>query len=333
MDDLILRFLKGETTPEENELLRRWRDEEPANDRAYQEAERLWALLEAGDPIDPSSKPPDAGALIRRAERTQRSPRAERPRRWTVVLKAAALAALLIPAGMGIGWLLGGFSERPPVVMGTQIATGAGEMTTITLEDGTSIRLGPRSRLQLTQDGSEQVAYLDGRAFFGVQANPQRPFKVRTTHGEALVRGTRFEVRSEEDEFRVLVVEGSVQVLAGNVAADLSEGEMSRSHRGARPSRVKVDDVYSQLDWMGNALVFQATPLRRALQEVERRYGVDAHIERGELADITVTATFTDQDVREVVLILCEIVGARCSIDNGTARIGNEESVPPPPRP
>lgn len=134
--------------------------------------------------------------------------------------------------------------------------------------------------------------------------------------------GTRFEVRSEEEEFRVLVVDGRVRVAAAQASALLSPGDLSRSRAGQGLSTSRVADVYGELDWMGNALVFQGTPLETVLDEIERRYGVPVILQDPELARVPLTVTFTDQDVEQVILVVCETLRVRCSVENDRVRIG-----------
>jgi transmembrane sensor len=264
-----------------------------------------------------------------------RFPGIRRPERVAHLLKVAALGLLFMPLGFGIGWLACGGLRVASVVPETEIITGEGEMATIAMQDGGSIRLGSRSRLRLTHEKDARVAWLEGRAFFGISSDPSRPFVVRTEHGEATVLGTRFEVRNEDVEFRVLVVEGSVQVSSGGKNAELQAGEMSRARSGEAPDVWAVDDVYAELGWMGNALVFQSTPLPSAIREIELRYGVTVLLLTPSLADLSITATLSNLQVHDVAMIVCEIVGARCFIDSDTIRM--ESPIPgrvaPDPRP
>ncbi len=257
-------------------------------------------------------------------------------RRWdvrrfrtrSIPIRLAVALALMAPVALAMGLSLGVPGEPAGVLSEGEFATGPGERTTITLADGTSIRLGPSSRLRLRETAGGRTAWLDGRAFFGVETDPSRPFTVATPHGEAKALGTRFEVRAEAEEFRVLVVEGRVEMVAGNVRAELREGHLSQSIGGSAPTTSRVQDVYDHLHWMGDVLVFQATPLERALMEVKRWYGIDAVFEDASLKGLTVTATFTGQEGRQVAFVLCEIVGARCVIDDDLIRLQGLVDVP-----
>jgi ferric-dicitrate binding protein FerR (iron transport regulator) len=247
---------------------------------------------------------------------------AARPhRRWWTAAKMAALAAGLVGLGLGLGEMLRPEAAPSLPLAEGQITTGDGERTTVVLGNGTSIRLGENSRLRMSHEGVATIAELDGRAFFGVKADSAHPFIVRTKYGEAVVHGTRFEVRSEEEEFRVLVVDGEVRVSTAGVVTDLSAGDAGLSLDGAPATTFRVDDVKRQLEWMGDALIFQGTPLWRAIEEIEGRYDVDVVLETPSLGDLTVTATFTDQEWDRVVLVLCEVVRAKCSIEGDKVRI------------
>lgn len=350
MDDLILRALSGEASAAERERLANWRAESPENDLEFERWRKLWELSGRGAPAVTGESPP-AEELIRRGEALRASPMwttdapdtsrpaadvfavgggvkepragpaGRRPQGTNWMRWAAILAALLIPAALAVGLARGG-SDGPwagdgPATADTsapvmQVATASNEVTTINLSDGSGIRVGPGSRIEITEDPDRITVHLEGRAFFGVPPDGSRRFVVTTPLGEAAVLGTRFEVRSEDEEFRVLVVEGAVQVSAGESETQLQAGEMGRSIQGSAPTTSAVDDVAAQLDWLGNAFFFQATPLPTALREVEERFDVTIRLAAPALADQTVTASFVDQDAKEILAVLCAIVGAHC---------------------
>lgn len=339
--DLIIRLLQGCATEEEKRRIRQWRREAAENEEGFRTLVRLWSLTGTARPVMGELRIPDVDALIRQASITPISEdpqaaglssrqssdeigRARRVRHFggmVALLKVAAIGLLFIPLGFGLGWFASSKESVVSALPESEIITGDGEMAMITMQDGSSIRLGPQSRLRLRDDAQSRVAWLDGRAFFGITSDPSRPFLVRTEHGQATVLGTRFEVRHEEVEFRVLVVEGSVQVCSDGGAAEVRAGQMSQTRSGEAPSVSAVDNVYAELEWMGNALVFQATPLGLAKREIELRYGVNIVLEPPSLADLTVTANLTNLQIDDVAMILCEIIGAHCSIDDETIRM------------
>lgn len=326
IEDLIVRSLQGNADAVEQEHLRRWRARAGENELKYQEVAAVWSLTGIGS-SETSGKPAlDGNVVIALAEflgrgerKSSASPtgspqyvdRGKYPRlvAWTGLL-AASLAGL----GFGVGHISGGSGSGANPLY-SEIVTGENEMATFALADGTAIRVGPESTLRLFHDGDDATVWLDGLAFFGVEPDPSRTFTVRTKHGDAMALGTRFEVRSQEHDFRVLVVEGNVRVSASGAAVELSEGLMTESRDGAPPSTARVLDVDELLDWMGTTLMYRNTPVRRAVAEIGRRYGIQILLDDPALAELTITATFTDQAVESVILVICEMIGAQHSVD------------------
>lgn len=234
-----------------------------------------------------------------------------------------AVAAAVAGVGIGLVLVSSGLAGPNERLAYNEVTTGAGERATVTFSDNTAVRLGPGSTLRLLEGGEHPVVWLEGRAFFGVEPDPSRTFTVRTRYGDAIALGTRFEVRTDEKEFRVLVVQGNVRISSSGRSVELGEGLMSRNAQGAPPTTSSVEDVDAQLDWIGQTLVFRATPLSRVISEIEHRYGVTVELESEALSDLTVTASFTDQPVESVLIVVCEIVAAECTAEDGRFLIGD----------
>lgn len=349
VDEIIIRVLKGSATPKDEERVRRWREASAENEDRFRQLGELWSLLSVVEPVQRGKEPPEVDELLRKAgesvsaltlkpgdldpasgspvgrgreeatgeERARRVSRLSRLRS----LRVGTLAACLVGLGLGLGLLMD-WTPHPATPSPAEIVTGTGEMTTVAWGDRSTIRVGPNSRLRLSHESGETLAELDGRAFFAVAPTSGERFRVLTPRGEARVIGTRFEVRSERDGLRVLVVDGRVQMSVGGSDVEVGESELSLSVGGAPPTASVVEDVYEHLEWMGGVLVFQETPLHRAIREIESKYGVQVLLNEAQLAAVTVTMTFTNQPLEDVVLVLCETVGASCVIEGDRVRIG-----------
>lgn len=121
--------------------------------------------------------------------------------------------------------------------------TGTAEVSVLTLDDGSTVRLGPEAALKLDFSGPERrVTLLAGEALFSVTHDPRRPFRVVTPDATTTVLGTRFDVSMLGGDTAVVVVEGHVQVAArsGTQSFDLLPGDWVRigrdaAERGADP--------------------------------------------------------------------------------------------------
>lgn len=313
MEDLIVGVLSGEASEAERQTVERWRDESAENESLFQQFVHAWRLAALHDPQERIPAPPPVERIIALAEQRRRyatplKPAPSRHRRawhW-----AAVAAAVLLAAGLGSLRMF-----RTPESITT---TGPGSIRTIALADGSIVRLGPDSELRVRGNDTRAVR-LNGVAFFGVVSDSGRPFVVETPAGRAEVLGTRFEIRSSADSLRLVVVEGRVGLSAAGRNVEARAGEVSRV-AGGGPSEPKSVDVWELLDWPEGLLIFQATPLQQALEEVGAAFDMPVVFRDSALARRSVTAWFEDEPVEEVVATICQVVGARCTV-SGTIEV------------
>jgi transmembrane sensor len=307
-DELIDRARRGEATAAELATLDAWRRESPDNERAYRDTTRL---LDAGRSLSLSSvtsarlTAPQVIARVRTRER-----------RW--VPWAVAAAAVLM-AGVSLATRA---KSPEPAVAGwgaTEVVTGAAELATVQLGEGSVVRLAPSSRLRV-HAGRERAVSLEGRAFFAVRRMPNNPLRVHTAAGDARVLGTRFELAANANSLDLRVVEGRVALSTARDRIEVGAGEETAVRNGA-VARPKPAEAVS-VPWVGTFLAFQATPLRDVAREIERVYKTAVTISDSALATQTITATFTDRPVAEVVNVVCSVLSATCNVRDGRIDIG-----------
>jgi transmembrane sensor len=228
---------------------------------------------------------------------------------WAIA--AAAVVALAVTLAARVGQTPAGSAWQP-----AEVVTGAGELATVHLGDGSVARLAPRSRLRILPSANERLLSLDGQAFFAVTRRPDRPFRVRTRDGDAVALGTRFEVATNGRGLRLIVLDGRVALSdsTGTAQMEVNSGEAS----GVVDGRLSRTSVVANRDavgaWMGRFLAFQSTPLPRVAAEIERMYGVRVVVEDPDLYSETVSASFTDEPFRQVVGVVCDVIGGRCVV-------------------
>ena len=338
IDEIIDREQRGQATSAELRQIAEWRRASLANEHEYR---RLVKLLSVAHtlPMGAATPPPTAASLLARnrhpEERSDEGPQSKRgrstaldgapsvaphgmtpvgSRRWIPWLIPIAAAA-----GIAAGFLVPRVSAPVPnSSLGVaDISTGAAEMTTVQLGDGSVVRLAPASHLRVTSSDSTREVSLDGRAFFVVAKMPDRPFVVHTPVGNARVLGTRFELATNDKDLRLVVVEGRVALTAGTNRVEVAGGEQSGVRNRQTLSPTPVADAGKMEQWVGKFLVFQSTPLRAAAREIERVYGTRVSITDSVLARQTVQATFVDKPLAQLVDEVCTLVNARCETRAG----------------
>jgi transmembrane sensor len=337
INELIIASLKAEADEAELRELDAWRDTSPENDRYYVDFVALWELIAGGDGMA-VSPPPTVTALTEGAAvqnpdpevvrltpsmRSARRPARSRPwfRRWQAPMVAAAA---MVAVGMGT-WALAALLDRPTAGALTQGAdefvTGIAETATVGLRDGSIIRLAPSSRLTLSGTMDRRDVTLKGRAYLAVSHDEARPFRIRTDAGIVTVLGTRFDLQTDGEELRLVVLEGRVAVSTGARQVEVVAGEMARVLGGTLVPPVKIPDVLKVVDWVGNFLAFQSTPMGHAVREIEEVYGVRIEFADPAVAERTVTGWFADRSLDEVLRIVCAVVSARCTRAGDTVTI------------
>lgn len=177
MDEIILRALRGHLNDVEARALTNWRRASPENERRYGQLAKIWAI---------QPRPPDAGAVPPRPSPDHIIRRADTRRRSIALLGRRLLArrgiaaAALVLLGLGLAEMLPDLPAENAFGV-VEFATGTAETATVTLTDGSFVRLASNSRLRIPGGVSAREVWLEGRALFAVESDSARPFAVRWT--------------------------------------------------------------------------------------------------------------------------------------------------------
>lgn len=314
MDELIIRSLQGDISEVEARRLAEWRASGEVHERHFQEVSRLWGLGRVLTPSLPEHETPRVRDLVASARSGAAFAGAANRRRRHL----RPLLLGLVAAGLAGAVVVFGRDAVAPTVTpalgAAEFVTGRGEMVTVTLGDGSVVKLAPESRLRL-RAGEGREVWLDGHAYFAVARQDGSPFRIRTHSGTAVVLGTRFDLQAREGRLRLLVVEGKVELAAGGNSVELEASELGEvvgdSPLTAHP--VAPAEVRDQLRWMGDFIAFEDTPLGDAARELSAHYGVPIEVLDPELARVTVHGWFANAELPSVLEILCRAVNAHCT--------------------
>lgn len=192
-----LELAEGTLELEGRQSFDRWM-EDPANARAFDEAASVWGLSAHALNAEPLLH-------LRQDALNRFNPPARGVRRLRVV--GAALAIVLFVWGVF-------------VPAADTLSTDVGERRVTMLEDGSRVALDARTRVMVRlEDDVRHLEMLEGRALFEVSKDVDRPFEVRAGDHLVVATGTAFSVEIIEEEVRVVLYEGSVEVRALHRAA------------------------------------------------------------------------------------------------------------------
>jgi transmembrane sensor len=261
-----------------------WLKADLAHTAAWTEYERLWGRLEA------VRDNPKILAIREQARRT-----ADRRSRLRNRRRVAAALAASVLAGAGALWVVKDSVIRtfPPLtrtpVVNTPAAfirdasTEIGERSLLVLADGSKVTLNTASAVRADYSGRERrVTLVKGEAFFDVARDPTRPFIVAAGSRQVIAVGTVFDVRLQERQLQVTLVEGKVRVITTPVPAtdttvpaqpvsvvNLEAGSVlvARDDGGERIEKL---DTARATSWRSGKLVFEGERLADVVAEMNR---------------------------------------------------------------
>jgi transmembrane sensor len=258
----------------ERDTLACWLDESTSHRVAYLQMQQAWGRA-------------DRLAALR-APSPMREARSDR---GFGLPRFAAIAAVLTICLGGAGWYY--YASGPS---NQTYATEIGQHQAVRLADGTRIELNTDSRLQTQMTGSARTMRLEkGEAYFDVVHDVSRPFVVFAGNRKITDIGTKFSVRLDGDQVRVLVREGEVKVetLDGRAVAPavVAGHAVVAQGNGLLVTDRAPREVTRELSWRSGVLVFDQETLAAAAEEFNR-YNSKKVVVLGKARDLHIGGRF-----------------------------------------
>jgi transmembrane sensor len=260
----------------------------------------------------------NAGA-IRADTGVRRSTRRRRTiARASIVGVAALLLAAVALQRSGLIALRGIGAEPAPAQH--EYVASRGERIKIDLADGSSVTLGPASRLRVeeTNFAHARVVHLDGMAHFAVAHDRAHPFVVYAAGAAVQAVGTAFTVRAyptDDSAAQVVVNRGRV-LLRSARAVDgtgtvLDSGDLGRRSGAGVVSVTRGIDLDRYLGWMSGQLSYDQAPARDIARDLERWYDLTIVIDDSALAETRVNGYFDrGRTADQTMTLFASILGA-----------------------
>ncbi|MDF0542920.1 FecR domain-containing protein [Sphingobium sp. H39-3-25] len=242
--DWVVKLTSGESSPEDHDAFRRWRDQSAEHLEALRRARAQWDQLGAALP----------------SIQHDRDRRLRRQRRWKLGVPIAASLMLAISFGHGY-WTSGRFDQ----------VTAVGERRAFSLADGTRIMMSGDTALNVSFDkGVRRVELARGAIFVRVHHDAENPFVVYA--GEARFRdvGTVFEVTRDGDGGRLVVEEGVVEASRGDRRKIVTANQAIAVTDNL--GRLRWADAQAETAWVRGRLVLRNKTLPEILDILKPHY-------------------------------------------------------------
>ncbi len=287
--DWIVRLTAGNVSRQDLDRFHAWRAQSPEHARAFAREKEFWQLLQNVD-----------GSGLDAAPVAAPMPRAAVSRRKFLVGAAVAASAAALAAPRIMTWMRSDFT------------TGAGELVTAALPDGSTMLLNTNSAVDVDfQPGLRLVNLLSGEVEFSVRLDTGAPFRVAALGGNSDAFEGTYAVRSIADEVTVTAAAGAIAVTGGSAAnlVSLTAGQQTRYRSGEAPMAATDVNVANELAWRGGRVVFEGRPFRSAVGELGR-YVPERLVIATHTHDASpVSAVFLTRDAHDAIEALAQTQG------------------------
>ncbi len=343
---LLQKFLSEECSPEEKQQVEDWLNADPENRTFMHSLIKIWDVEPKDEiQVDAESawdsfqhkisedKVSDPKTTVQHLQKWYSDSRNRRKSSRTVAAIWSVAAVILVT--VLVYNIMPRFVTAPDDSVAEQqttvqqISTERGQRTSVRLMDGTKVQLNAESKIEIPPAFGDSVrrVTLEGEAYFEVAHNPNKPFIVHTADAYTRVLGTKFGVKAyaEDDEIQVVVQEGKV-ALGSLSRSDLQSKPITKNKRGSITSngitRVReVANISKYLGWKDGRLIFESSPLPRVISQLERWYDINIVVADQSLRTSTITASFKDEPMTEVLNIITLSIDAHYERSGRTIHI------------
>lgn len=307
IDNYIQSFLNGSLNAESHAVLRQWIKERPENRLYFQNMVAVWkatGVMSNAEGFDV------AGAISRFNRKTKSVNGIDFYRR---ALRLSAAAIILLVCGISSLFFLWQSERTASEVVEEYkeyvVEVPDGAKSKITFPDGSVVWLNAGSKVKYDSNFAKasRNVELTGEGYFEVSKNKELPFVVNTEKLSVKVLGTKFNLKSyeEDSEVKVTLKEGAVKV--GDFLTDAAPVELKPNQRFTfrkADLSMLVDSVdASHIDnWRNGAMTFDKVPLEEIAKELRRLYNIPIRIESDKLKQIVYYSDFQENVSVEKVL-------------------------------
>ncbi|NHA07785.1 DUF4974 domain-containing protein [Mucilaginibacter sp. HC2] len=300
-DDLLVKYLAGETTLAEQQQVEDWMAASETNKKLFDDFKLIWDQ----SPVTERNVNKD-DAFIRLQNRIDKNVPASRR---TVIKKLSQKQWIGIAASVilicTVLWLTFNHVYDNGSVSFVRIDS-KDKVHTQSLPDGSVITMNARSTLVYPSrfTGNIRPVSLKGEAFFKISPDKTKPFIIKVNDVTVRVVGTSFNIKSRDGKTEVIVETGIVQVSKKQNSIDLNPGEQvmvtkDQDLLAKQQSKGKLYNYY-----LTGQLICDKTPLSEVVQALNEVYGVHIVIANKSLEDLPITTTIKGQSLNEVLEVI-----------------------------
>jgi ferric-dicitrate binding protein FerR (iron transport regulator) len=353
-DDLIIRFIKGDTLPEENTFLLIWKKAHPANEALFNTIRETWMATSQIKHPDVFDENTALNILLKKIEITTSE---QHPAGNTFTLNyflkvAAIFIGIFISGGIASYFLFHDTTVATNQVI--KIVAPKGSRSVAYLPDGSRVWLNAGSELTYKiNSGQNREVKLVGEAFFKVKSDKNHPFIVSANGMFIKALGTSFNVKAYPEERKVTttLVEGIVKIEKPGLEngkpidillkpnqkvvvfndSSLFYSEKSKINQGKNEKdelavainesefipAIKAQNINTDLytSWKDDRWIIDSEEFGNLAILLERRYNVNIEFRSNILEKYRFSGTFTNETIEQAMELMRYTLPFKYGID------------------
>lgn len=304
--NLLIDYLTGKITTEEEVVLLEWIERSEENKLYYTQLKEIWVSSQIGNPHTPFHKE-KAFRMFR--ERVDAAVRNRQIKKKKIIKRVASIAVILLPFVILI-YLGDRYMELKNTladqqIIYTSVVAPKGGQSQVLLPDGTQVWLNAGSSLRYanTFGQVDRNLALSGEAYFDVATHKTLPFIVQSGVIKIQVLGTRFNVKSYEqlDNIKVALLEGSVSLQneLDNQTYMLEPLETAVYSKLQNKIEIAKDISYHANGWTNGDIIFTGERFEEIAFMLEQHFNVTIQIKKESLKMSRYNGDFTKNETIE----------------------------------
>ncbi len=318
-DNILAKFLAGEASISEINVVLDWIDSSEKNIETFNEYEKIWSLTRASS----SQKPFDAN--ISWGEFNKQLVSKQRKQRFLYSGIAAAVIAFVVIFSQII-------NTETPISTSQFIVVSIDTPVDTVLPDGSTIQLSAKSEIEYTFDlqTNTRVAKLDGEAYFDIKRDTTQKFIVKTEYCGLEVLGTQFNVdMMENSDVQIDVLSGRVKLFLPQTSGDtifliITDNETAIISMQSNTIEKQTQEA-SAFYKVNNTIVFQNTDLSTIISELTKCYSVEIELDSTVDKTLKFTSSFKENSLEEILTIITQTHDLSFSKEGGAYIIQSYE--------
>lgn len=298
---LINKYFEKKISAAELAEFNEWLEKSPENKQLLAESFNVYAVSD----YIPGSLSPDHGKAWKKIDH-RISTQKNSVKLWFGRMKYTAAAVAVLFICLSGVLMVNNFRYNRILQHQTEIVAPLGQKTMVVLPDGSQVWLNSGSSLRYEGNFNltEREVILTGEAFFKVQKNKSKRFRVKTGVLHVDVYGTAFNIKNyENDEIQEITVsEGRVGISDNNLEfKQLTQGEQALLDKRSHHVTFGKSSPEIVSAWKNNELIFDNTPMEEVVKYLQRWYGVNITIENASQRKPSYTFRVKTESLREML--------------------------------